>query len=67
MEKVEYYLLFAGDMFYPGGGTADFIGTYFSLEFALEAAARERCDWWEIAKFDPEDGGLKKLHSGVKD
>ncbi len=43
------YALFAGDQYYPSGGWDDFIGTYDSVEDALEAEAkRTRHDWYQI-------------------
>jgi len=40
------YLLFAGDSYYPGGGAADFIEDFESIDDAK--AHHVRCDWFHI-------------------
>lgn len=42
------FLLFAGDIYYPGGGWKDYRGTYDTLEAALDAYSKTECEWYEI-------------------
>lgn len=59
------YHVFAGDTYYPGGGSADYVGSYETLEEAEQVANRERkrqYDWSEIMMTLP-DGSLAGLHT----
>lgn len=57
------YLLFAFDSYYPGGGTADFVGAYDAAgnAAALEHGKRlkdmhdRHFDHWEVARLDGSD------------
>lgn len=59
------FLLFAGDYFYPSGGAIDFVGRFWSLEEAKEAASEHhgdyqrsrRGDWGHVAELTVD--GLK--------
>lgn len=42
------YLVFAGDVYYPGGGWSDFKGSFDELEEALVFISGLECEWWDI-------------------
>ncbi len=42
------YLVFAGDTYYPGGGWADFKGSFESLKEGMDAAFKARADWAHV-------------------
>lgn len=46
------YLVFGGDIYYASGGINDFIGSYDTLDAAIEAALKKDDDWYHI--FDSE-------------
>lgn len=53
---MDRYMIFSGDIYYPGGGMSDFWGHQKTFE-AAEASAREllkSCDWAQI--YDRETG-----------
>lgn len=42
------FLLFAGDMYYPGGGWSDFMEDFDSLEEARNGGRQTSDDWYQI-------------------
>ncbi len=42
------FFLFAGDVYYPGGGWEDYKGEYATYDEAIMAAESSKCDWWHI-------------------
>jgi hypothetical protein len=49
---VNRFLAFAFDDYYPGGGSADFVGDFASMKKAIIAAAETGRDNWEILDTD---------------
>lgn len=45
---MKQYLLFAFDDYYPGGGWTDFIGSYETLEEAMNAYKDVRRDYFQV-------------------
>jgi hypothetical protein len=43
---VKRYLLFAGDLYYPGGGWSDFRGSYDDIYEAVDGA--RTWDWYHV-------------------
>ena len=54
------FILFAGDCYYPGGGAADFIDDYESLDDAKQCQVG--CDWLHI--LDIHTGEVHETHCG---
>lgn len=46
------YLLFAGDIYYPEGGWADFINYFNTPEDAAAHVDITSPDWWQIVNAD---------------
>lgn len=42
------YLVFAYDMYYPSGGSADFVGAFDTMDAAVQAATEARGDFSEV-------------------
>lgn len=42
------YLLFGGDTYYPSGGFEDYIGSFKTLDEAIERVKNQNIDWWHI-------------------
>jgi hypothetical protein len=42
------YFLFAGKDYYPGGGWADFVDYYGSVEEAMKAGMSPKYDWMQV-------------------
>lgn len=53
LRALKRYLLFAGDIYYPGGGWSDFVGSFETIEDAREHLP-EFYDWHQI--IDTETG-----------
>lgn len=59
------FLLFAGDTYYACGGGHDFVGSFESLEDAIEAGENLKGrDWWHV--FDVEIGKVVKADGYVQ-
>jgi hypothetical protein len=42
------FLAFAGDQFYPNGGTGDYVGAFDDLQSAFDKLEdMQRAEWWE--------------------
>lgn len=52
------YLLFAGEVYYPGGGWIDFKGSFDSVKDCINALSRIKkesdYDWYEIVDRDTQ-------------
>ena len=48
MPKLERYLLFAGDTYYPSGGWSDFQASFDTMLEAQEAGPLCGGDWWHV-------------------
>jgi hypothetical protein len=54
------YMVFAGDMYYPGGGMRDYRGRFDHEEAAERHAVGLRLDWWQIVRVD-EHGKVQMI------
>lgn len=43
------FLLFKGDDYYPQGGFDDFVGSYDTVDEAMDAHKPESCQWAHVA------------------
>lgn len=57
------YIVFAGDTYYPEGGTKDYRGSFSSHLEAMQHIANHKYDWWQVAMVD-RDGRLIQLGDG---
>lgn len=65
------YLLFAGEIYIPGGGWSDYIGIYDSLSAAAEASEEYRTKiwgrfWWHIVSLETMDVAVAGCSVGTK-
>ena len=54
------YLLFAGDFYYPGGGMNDLVGSFDSVEEAIEAGKQN--EWYHVVQV--MHGGFEVIERG---
>lgn len=57
------YLLFSGQNYYPSSGTGDYVGSFPSLDDALNSIVSSINDWYEVVYIE-NDGTLRTAERG---